>query len=167
MAFIGQQLAYDRFHCIIVRQTKCRILAMDVRQILGLEKVDQTTGCFVTAVKKPCIAILRNGKEHHVLAQWLSPDKSALGGPVGQVRHICLYEPTVGARLVLLVDTPEAITKHLRVLEDAGIVDSVRVGRESQYGFRPEPIAGIRGYLDEVSARWDDVLGRLKLFVEG
>ena len=88
---------------------------MDVRQILGLEKVDQTTGCFVTAVKKPCICILRNGKEHHVLAQWLSPDKSALGGPVGQVRHICLYEPTVGARLVLLVDTPEAITKQLQV----------------------------------------------------
>ncbi|MGL4287549.1 MAG: ArsR/SmtB family transcription factor [Phreatobacter sp.] len=62
--------------------------------------------------------------------------------------------------------TRQAVTKHLRVLENAGLVSSIRIGRESQYGFRPEPIAEIRAYLDDVSRQWDDALSRLKSFVE-
>jgi DNA-binding transcriptional ArsR family regulator len=62
--------------------------------------------------------------------------------------------------------TRQAITKHLRVLENAGLVRSSRVGRESQFAFRPEPIAEARSYLDEVSEQWDDALSRLRSFVE-
>ena len=62
--------------------------------------------------------------------------------------------------------TRQAITKHLRVLEAAGIVRSVRVGRESRFAFRPEPLAEIRAYLDRVSAHWDNALGRLKALAE-
>lgn len=62
--------------------------------------------------------------------------------------------------------TRQAITKHLRVLEDAGLVVSERVGRESQYAFRPEPIVELRAYLEGVSRSWDDALGRLRNFVE-
>lgn len=62
--------------------------------------------------------------------------------------------------------TRQAISKHLRVLQDAGIVDSVRVGRESQYEFKPKPIDDVKSYLDRVSKQWDDALGRLKSFVE-
>jgi DNA-binding transcriptional ArsR family regulator len=62
--------------------------------------------------------------------------------------------------------TRQAVTKHLHVLEKAGLVGSVRVGRESQYAYRPEPVAEARSYLDTVSARWDEALGRLKALVE-
>jgi DNA-binding transcriptional ArsR family regulator len=62
--------------------------------------------------------------------------------------------------------TRQAITKHLRVLEGAGVVRSIRAGRENLFVFRPEPIREIRSYLDRVSAHWDDALGRLKAFVE-
>ena len=62
--------------------------------------------------------------------------------------------------------TRQAITKHLRVLEGAGIVRSVRVGRENRFVFRPEPIDEIRAYLDRVSTHWDNALGRLKSLVE-
>ncbi|WP_119461408.1 metalloregulator ArsR/SmtB family transcription factor [Rhodospirillaceae bacterium SYSU D60014] len=62
--------------------------------------------------------------------------------------------------------TRQAITKHLRVLENAGLVRSSRVGRESRFAFRPEPIAEVRSYLDEVSEQWDDALSRLRAFVE-
>ena len=62
--------------------------------------------------------------------------------------------------------TRQAITKHLRVLERARIVRSVRAGRESRFEFDPEPIAEIRNYLDLVSAEWDQTLSRLKSFVE-
>lgn len=60
----------------------------------------------------------------------------------------------------------QAVTKHLRVLEQAGIVNSSRVGRESQFTYVPESIEQVRSYLDKVSEQWDDALSRLKSFVE-
>ena len=63
--------------------------------------------------------------------------------------------------------TRQAVTKHLRVLEEVGLVESVRHGRESRFACRPGPLDTARGYLDRVAAQWDDALGRLKVFVEG
>jgi DNA-binding transcriptional ArsR family regulator len=62
--------------------------------------------------------------------------------------------------------TRQAVTKHLHVLEKSGLVHSLRVGRESRFAYRPEPMAAARSYLDRVSAQWDDALGRLRAFVE-
>jgi hypothetical protein len=45
-------------------------------------------------------------------------------------------------------------------------VRSVHTGRESRFEFDPEPIEGIKEYLDLVSAQWDQALARLKSFVE-
>jgi DNA-binding transcriptional ArsR family regulator len=81
---------------------------------------------------------------------------------LSQGRPHSIAQLTVGSRL-----TRQAITKHLRVLEEAGIVHSVRAGRESLFEFNPEPMDELRGYLDRVSAEWDQALGRLKAFVEG
>jgi len=52
------------------------------------------------------------------------------------------------------------------VLEGAGIVRCVRAGRESRFELDPEPIEGIRAYVDLVSEQWDQALLRLKSFVE-
>jgi DNA-binding transcriptional ArsR family regulator len=62
--------------------------------------------------------------------------------------------------------TRQAITKHLRVLQGAGIVYSAREGRESRYALDREPIVEAREYLEVVSAEWDRALGRLKALVE-
>jgi DNA-binding transcriptional ArsR family regulator len=62
--------------------------------------------------------------------------------------------------------TRQAITKHLHVLQDAGLVASLRVGRESRFAARRDTIDEARAYLDRVSRQWDDTLGRLKAFVE-
>ena len=63
--------------------------------------------------------------------------------------------------------TRQAITKHLHVLQDAGLVASLKVGRESRFAARREALDEARAYLDGVSAQWDDALERLRLFVEG
>lgn len=60
----------------------------------------------------------------------------------------------------------QAITKHLRVLEHAGIVRSVRSGRESLFEFHPETMTDLKAYLDFVSQQWDQALSRLQSFVE-
>ena len=62
--------------------------------------------------------------------------------------------------------TRQGVTKHLRVLEQAGIVRLSRVGRESRFAYVPEPIEGVRSYLDTVCRQWDEALSRLKAFVE-
>lgn len=68
---------------------------------------------------------------------------------------------TAGTKL-----TRQAVTKHLRVLEGAGVVRSVKVGRESLFELEPQPIEEVRRYLDEVSRQWDDALARLRSHVE-
>jgi DNA-binding transcriptional ArsR family regulator len=68
---------------------------------------------------------------------------------------------TAGTRM-----SRQAVSKHLRVLQDAGVVRNVRAGRESLFELEPRPIADVRDYLDEVSRQWDDALARLKAFVE-
>jgi DNA-binding transcriptional ArsR family regulator len=76
-------------------------------------------------------------------------------------------EPQSISRLTEGIDlTRQAVTKHLRVLEDAGMVRSTRVGRESQFALRPKPLDDVRVYLDSVSRQWDDALARLKAFAE-
>jgi DNA-binding transcriptional ArsR family regulator len=76
-------------------------------------------------------------------------------------------EPRSISRLTEGIDlTRQAVTKHLRVLEDAGMVRSTRVGRESQVSLRPKPLEDVRNYLDTVSRQWDDALARLKAFAE-
>ncbi len=77
----------------------------------------------------------------------------------GQPRSIS--QLTEGSRL-----TRQAISKHLRVLESAGIVHGVRAGRESLFELDPEPIADVKKHLDFVSQQWDQALARLKSFVE-
>jgi DNA-binding transcriptional ArsR family regulator len=83
------------------------------------------------------------------------------------VARLCSGEPrsisqlTRGSRL-----TRQAITKHLRVLQNAGVVRSFRSGRQSLFKFHPQPIDDLRDYLDFVSEQWDHALARLKSFVE-
>jgi DNA-binding transcriptional ArsR family regulator len=77
----------------------------------------------------------------------------------GAVRSIA--ELTEDSRM-----TRQAISKHLRVLESAGIVHCVREGRESRYAFDGQGVAEARDYLEVVSEQWDEALGRLKALVE-
>jgi DNA-binding transcriptional ArsR family regulator len=62
--------------------------------------------------------------------------------------------------------TRQAITKHLGVLEGAGLVRSVRLGRERSFELRPEKLQNLRAYLARVSDHWDRALARLKALVE-
>jgi DNA-binding transcriptional ArsR family regulator len=62
--------------------------------------------------------------------------------------------------------TRQAVTKHLRVLESAGMVRSSRAGRESVFEFDPRPIIEMKEYLERVSGEWDQALARLRDLVE-
>ena len=98
-----------------------------------------------------------------------APVFAALGDKtrLSLVRQLCTGQPRSISQLTKHSKlTRQAITKHLRVLESVGIVHSVRAGRESRFEFDPEPMEGIKEYLDFVSEQWDQALSRLKSQVE-
>ncbi|HXK13822.1 MAG TPA: metalloregulator ArsR/SmtB family transcription factor [Gaiellaceae bacterium] len=56
-----------------------------------------------------------------------------------------------------------AVSQHLRVLKEAGLVTERREGTRRFYRARPEGLDDVRAFLDEF---WDDKLERLKREVE-
>lgn len=60
----------------------------------------------------------------------------------------------------------QALTKHLRVLEAAGLVRASRYGREVRFRLERAAIADAEHFLTLVARQWDDALARLKAQVE-
>ena len=62
--------------------------------------------------------------------------------------------------------TRQAVTKHLYVLEKAGLVTCARLGRESLWRLERKRLDDARGFLDLMSRQWDERLNRLRNLVE-
>ena len=62
--------------------------------------------------------------------------------------------------------TRQAVTKHLLVLADAGLVHDVKVGRERLWEFESTQLEEARRSLEVISQQWDHALMKLKLAVE-
>lgn len=74
---------------------------------------------------------------------------------------LSIAQLTVGTTI-----TRQAVTKHLQVLADAGLVHDIRQGRERLWAFDPSKLDEARHALDAISAQWDQALQRLKSLVE-
>lgn len=59
-----------------------------------------------------------------------------------------------------------AVSKHLRVLADAGLVKDRKVGRETRYRLEPEPLLELKRWLSYYEQYWDNKLSVLKHLVE-
>jgi DNA-binding transcriptional ArsR family regulator len=60
----------------------------------------------------------------------------------------------------------QALTKHLRVLEQVGLVAARRDGREVRFRIEGAAMAEAAAFLALVTRQWDDALARLKDQVE-
>ena len=63
--------------------------------------------------------------------------------------------------------TRQAVTKHLHVLAQAGLVHDVKAGRERLWTLDGARLMQARHALDTIAQQWDQALNRLKLAVEG
>jgi DNA-binding transcriptional ArsR family regulator len=63
--------------------------------------------------------------------------------------------------------TRQAIAKHLAVLEEVGLVESVRVGRELRYRVLGAQLSETAQRLDRIGAEWDRRLAAIKRIAEG
>jgi DNA-binding transcriptional ArsR family regulator len=82
------------------------------------------------------------------------------------VARLCDGEMSIARLTAGSKITRQAITKHLRVLEDARLVHGTRHGRERIWQLDRRRIAEARRYLDMISKQWDTALDRLRDLVE-
>jgi DNA-binding transcriptional ArsR family regulator len=59
-----------------------------------------------------------------------------------------------------------AVSKHLRILADAGLVTERKVGRETRYRLDPDPLLEVKRWLSYYERYWDNKLNALQRFVE-
>lgn len=62
--------------------------------------------------------------------------------------------------------TRQAITRHLDVLEDVGLVKDEKQGRERVFSLDRKRLQVARQYLNEIETQWDAAAARLRAFVE-
>jgi DNA-binding transcriptional ArsR family regulator len=83
------------------------------------------------------------------------------------VSRLCREGPSSVTRLTQgATITRQAITKHLRVMQNAGLVCSTRRGRESYWELDRRRLEEVRRNLALISRQWDAALDRLRRFVE-
>jgi DNA-binding transcriptional ArsR family regulator len=61
----------------------------------------------------------------------------------------------------------QAIAKHLTVLQQVGLVEPVRVGREVQYRVIGSQLSATAARLDAIGAEWERRLAAIKEIAEG
>jgi DNA-binding transcriptional ArsR family regulator len=60
----------------------------------------------------------------------------------------------------------QAVAKHLDLLDQAGLVERRRRGREAVFELRTTPLEEAAGWIDGVGAEWDKRLRRLSRTLE-
>lgn len=89
---------------------------------------------------------------------------TALAHPIRReiVERLSGGASTVGEASRGLGVSKPTISRHLRLLEDAGVVRRVVEGRTHRLGLRPETLADAAGWIDSQRSRWErlfDVVG--------
>lgn len=98
-----------------------------------------------------------------------APVFAALGDPqrILLVSRLCQSGPLSVARLTEGTGiTRQAVTKHLHVLEGAGLARSEKSGRETIWTLDQRPLQKAREQLDSIARQWDAAIERLRAFVE-
>jgi DNA-binding transcriptional ArsR family regulator len=63
--------------------------------------------------------------------------------------------------------TRQAVSKHLAALNEAGLVERRREGRETRYELTPAPLAAAMDWMAGVGAQWDARLAALRRHLSG
>jgi DNA-binding transcriptional ArsR family regulator len=98
-----------------------------------------------------------------------APLFDALGDPnrLRIIVRLCDVGPCSTSQVTSVVPVSrQAASKHLQLLESAGLVTSSRRGRERVWTVRTQPLADASDYLTHLSRRWDAAVERLRAFVE-
>lgn len=135
--------------------------------------------------KTPFGALLSIQTSNSVSFRSLRDDPNALravkGGSVRDV-YSAIADPTRREMIALLAETDEAplheitprfdmgrtaVSKHLSVLKQAGLVAERKVGRETRHRLTPEPLQEVQQWVNHYEMFWTARLDQLKALLEG
>ena len=94
---------------------------------------------------------------------------AALADPMRRSLLVDLAEHSPRTATQLAEDYPitrQGILKHLTILESAGLVAVHQAGREKRYTLTPEPLEELDQWIDNIGAKWEERLLRLKTWLE-
>ncbi len=93
---------------------------------------------------------------------------AALGDPnrLRILDHLTRSPASATALVEDLEITRQAVAKHLRVLEGAGLVEGARTGREVRFELRPAQVERAARWLDDVAVGWERRLAAVKRAAE-
>ena len=77
------------------------------------------------------------------------------------VEALAQGEATVGELAALLPIARPGVSRHLRVLREAGLVDVRQQAQWRVYSLRPEPLAEVDGWLGRYRSLWEQRFGAL------
>ena len=97
----------------------------------------------------------------------LSPALAALADPVRRaiLARLAEGEATVTELTAPLEISMPAVSRHLKVLEQAGLIERGRDAQRRPCRLRPEGLAEARGWMDALRATWEARLDRLEAYL--
>jgi DNA-binding transcriptional ArsR family regulator len=111
--------------------------------------------------RSPSHTTARRPSEALVFAALGDETRWRLAARLSDAGPLSITRLTAGSKV-----TRQAITKHLRVMEKAGLVRGTRLGRECVWELNGRRLAEARRHLEQISRQWDEALARLQALVE-
>ncbi len=96
-----------------------------------------------------------------VFAAVADPTRRKLLQMLADVEELPLYQITVHFQM-----GRTAVSKHLAVLQDADLVITRRVGRETRYRLNATPLKEIQDWISYYEGFWKERIDKLKLLLE-
>jgi DNA-binding transcriptional ArsR family regulator len=98
-----------------------------------------------------------------------SPDRFAALADATRRRlleELAIADRAVGELVAGLDITQAAVSQHLRVLRETGLVTARKEGRRRYYRLRPAALTELRDWLDELERFWQERLAALGEYLE-
>jgi DNA-binding transcriptional ArsR family regulator len=98
-----------------------------------------------------------------------TPIFAALADPMRRHLLVNLAEHSPKTATQLAAEYPitrQGILKHLDILQAAKLVTVYQKGREKRYTLTPEPLTELELWIQQLNAKWDERLLRLKTMLE-
>ncbi len=102
-----------------------------------------------------------NGQVRDVYDAVADPTRRKLLQMLADVEELPLHEITVHFQM-----GRTAVSKHLAILKDAGLVTTRKVGRETRYRLNAAPLKEIQNWVSFYEGFWKDRIHKLNLLLE-
>lgn len=93
---------------------------------------------------------------------------AALADPTRRaiLMRLAAGEASVGALAEPFAMSQPAISRHLKVLEDAGLIETERLGQSRVRRLRPQGIGAAHAFIEDMARYWPDRFDRLQRFLD-